>query len=334
MVGSASVVDASRNFGDKWYYLKLQMMWSGIGLAGLLFFSRFNHLKLQKFALHMLVFNLFLLVLVILPGVGTSALGARRWINLGFFSVQPSEIAKITLAIYFSALFTKKDNFLPFITILGVVCGLVMLQPDLGTSLVIASSALLTYFGSGGRLSRLLAAVVLGIFAVTIMTIAAPYRLNRLKSYLDVSHDPLGSSYQIRQALIALGSGGIFGQGLGQSKQKYAFLPETTTDSIFAIVGEEFGFIGTATVLVAYTLLILQGYQIAKSAKNKFSANLATAITSVLGLQVFINISAISALLPLTGIPLSFISYGGSSLVIMLAAAGILININKTYAKN
>jgi cell division protein FtsW len=331
MVGSSSVIDASRNFGDKWYYLKLQSIWSLLGVTSLIFFSHFNHLKIKQFATPILIVNLLLLVLVLIPGIGNTVLGARRWINLGPLTLQPSELIKLSLAIFFSSLLSQKDNFIQFVIILLFTCFLVMLQPDLGTTMVIAGSAILTYYGSGGQISRLLAILVLGLVGVVLMIFIAPYRLNRLKSYINTSHDPLGASYQIRQALIALGSGGLVGQGLGQSKQKYTFLPETTTDSIFAVTGEEFGFLGTATILGAYTYLVIYGYKIASKVKNKFSSTLAVALTSIIGLQAFINISAITAIIPLTGIPLTFISYGGSSLVIMLVAAGMLINIDKTY---
>ncbi len=330
MVGSSSVVDAARNFNDKWYYFRLQAMWTGLGVSALIFFSNFDHRTLQKYSFALFIISTVLLVLVLIPGIGTKILGARRWINFGV-SIQPSEIAKLFSAVYFANLLTKTNKNLQFIFTMLLTCGLIMLEPDLGTTLVIIGMGFILYFGSGGKLSYLFGAAAAGLLVVGALILVSPYRLNRVKSYLDVSHDPQGSSYQIRQALIALGSGGILGQGIGQSKQKYTFLPESTTDSIFAIIGEELGFIGGFMVLASFLILLTLGLKVAKNAKTKFSSNLATALTAILGFQAFINISAITALVPLTGIPLTFISYGGSALVIMLSAAGMLINIAKSY---
>lgn len=330
MVGSSSIVDAARNFNDKWYYFRLQAMWTGLGISALLFFSNFDHRRLQKYSFVLFIISSVSLVLVLIPGIGTKILGARRWINFGV-SIQPSEIAKLFSVIYFADLLTKPNKHVQFLLSAFLTCGLIMLEPDLGTTLVIIGMGFILYFGSGGKISHILAAAASGLLAVGALILISPYRLNRLKSYLDVSHDPQGSSYQIRQALIALGSGGIFGQGIGQSKQKYTFLPESTTDSIFAIIGEELGLVGGFIVLGSFLTLLTLGLKVAKNAKSKFSSNLATALTATLGFQAFINISAITALVPLTGIPLTFISYGGSALVIMLSAAGMLINIAKSY---
>jgi cell division protein FtsW len=330
MVGSSSVVDAARNFNDKWYYFKLQALWTGIGFSALVFFSNFDHRQLQKHSFFLFVAAIISLVLVLIPGIGVKLLGARRWINIGV-SVQPSEITKLFSAIYFSSLLTKPNKHVQLVLTLVLICGLIMLEPDLGTTLVIIGMGFILYFGSGGKLSHMFLISIVGLFAVGALVILSPYRLNRLKSYLDFGHDPQGSSYQIRQALIALGSGGILGEGIGQSKQKYTFLPESMTDSIFAIIGEELGMIGGLAVLVCFLILLTKGLKVAQKAKSKFSSNLAISLTAILGFQAFINISAITALVPLTGIPLTFISYGGTSLLIMLSAAGMLINIAKSY---
>ncbi len=332
MVGSSSVVDAARNFSDKWYYFKLQAGWLTIAAASLVFFSKFDHLRLQKYAFTLYLSSLVLLVLVLIPGIGNKIMGARRWIDFGLFTVQPAEVAKLCSAIYFSSLLTKTGKHAQFVVTSLAVIALIILEPDLGTALVVTGMCVALYFGSGGQLKKLFIAGLLGIIAVGMVILISPYRLGRVKSFLDISHDPLGSSYQIRQALIALGSGGPFGVGLGQSRQKYAFLPETTTDSIFAIIGEELGLMGTLPILGCYLALVLRGLKVAREASNKFSSNLALCLISVIGFQAFLNISAISALAPLTGIPLTFISYGGSSLVIMLTSTGILINIAKKNA--
>ncbi len=332
MVGSASVVDAARDFSDKWYYLKLQAAWAGLGVGVFLFFSRFNHLRLQKLSPHLFIGTFILLFLVILPGIGTKLLGARRWLNFGLVRFQPSELSKITLGIYFSAFLAKNHRFVQFISVLGLVALLILLQPDMGTALVVICLGLLIYYGSNGSVWHLFSASIIGLVLVGLLIIVSPYRFSRLKTFFDFSRDPQGASYQIRQALISLGSGGVMGVGLGQSRQKYDFLPEATTDSIFAVVGEELGLFGTLALVLAFLIMVLNGLEIARNSKG-FSSNLALAMTAIIGVQAFINISAITALLPLTGIPLPFISYGGSSLLTMAAAAGISVNISKSYVR-
>jgi len=327
MVGSSSVVDAARDFGDKWYYLKLQTGWAVIGLAGFFLISRLSYQKLEKLSVTLLLATLLLLVLVLIPGLGSKLLGARRWLNLGFFSFQPAELAKLTLAIYFSSLLKKTTRFWPFIAVLGLSSLLIMLEPDLGTTLILTGSSLITYFGSGSQLRYLSLMIPIFIITVAALVLFSPYRLDRLKTYFDYSRDPLGSSYHIRQVLLSLGSGGVFGVGLGQSKQKYEFLPEATTDSIFAVIGEELGLVGGIAVIAAFLFFMHQGMQVVASAPDKFGANLALALTSWISLQALVNLGAMVAIIPLTGVPLPFISYGGSSLVLVLLASGILVNI-------
>lgn len=327
MVGNASIVSASRDFGDKWYYFKLQAVWTGLGLVGLIFMSRFPHRRLELVANLLFIGTLLLLGLVLIPGIGTKLLGARRWINLGFISLQPAEMAKLTIAIYLAKLFKTKPRFVHLVVICLILGLLVLLEPDMGTALVLVSMCLAVYFGSGGKLkSFLLGLPVLALLAAGLIFLS-PYRVARVKTFFNTSHDPQGASYQVRQALIGLGSGGVFGVGLGQSRQKYEFLPEVTTDSIFAVIGEELGLIGTVIVVCIFATIVILGLQVAKLQSNQFSANLALAFSAWFGFQSFINISAIVALLPFTGIPLTYISYGGSSLVITLLASGILINI-------
>lgn len=329
MVGDASVVDASRDFANKWYYLKLQSGWAAIGLIGFFFCSKIPYHRLEKLAAPFLFATLALLLLVLIPGLGSKFLGARRWINLGFFSFQPAELAKLTLAIYWSALLKKTKSFLPFISVLGLVIGLVMLEPDMGTAIILSGIAVLTYFGSGGHPVKLALLISLAGVVAGLLVLIAPYRLDRVKSFLDYTRDPLGSSYHIRQILLSLGSGGPFGVGLGQSRQKYEFLPEVTTDSIFAVVGEELGLIGTSSLVIVYLIFTLAGLKIARSTSDPFGRNLALALTAWIGLQSFTNIAAMAALIPLTGIPLPFISYGGSSLVLVLVASGLLVSISR-----
>ncbi len=329
MVGSSSVVDAARDFGDKWYYLKLQSGWALMGLVGFFLVSRFPYQKLEKISVTLLLVTLFLLVLVLIPGIGSKLLGARRWLNLGFFSFQPAELVKLTLTIYFSSLLKKTTRFWPFIAVLGITSFLIMLEPDLGTTLILTGTSLITYFGSGGKLRYLGLMIPVFIIVAAALVFFSPYRLDRLKTFFDYSRDPLGSSYHIRQVLLSLGSGGVFGVGLGQSKQKYEFLPEATTDSIFAVIGEELGLVGGLALIFAFLVFMSRGFSVVRSAPDQFGANLALAITSWISLQALVNLGAMVVIIPLTGVPLPFISYGGSSLVLVLLASGILVNISK-----
>lgn len=331
MVGSASVVTAQRDFSDRWYYLKLQTVWAGIGLAGFFIASKISVSALEKIALPLLIFNFLCLLLVLIPGVGLKLLGSRRWLNLGLFSFQPAELAKLSVSLYLAAFLKSApaSRFFQFLFLLLVPITLVLLEPDLGTALILLGLSLATYFTAGGRWLHFISLVPVAAVLLIAFILISPYRAARLQTFFDSTRDPLGASYQVRQALISLGSGGFFGRGLGQSRQKYEFLPEVTTDSIFAVVGEELGLIGSLAVLSVFWLLIRSGFAVAASAATPFARNLAVAISSWLGIQTFLNLSSLVALTPLTGVPLPFVSYGGSSLVVLLFAAGILANISR-----
>lgn len=334
MIYSSSSAVAFRDFGDKLYYLKNQFLWGFVGLISFIFFSFFDYHKLLKLSPLIFLGCLIALVCVLLPGIGTKLLGARRWINIGGFSFQPAEAAKLSSILYLSALLHKKPSlkkFLGVITILGI---LILAEPDLGTAVVTLATGFIIYFVSGASLIHFL---VLGpgvLLAAGLAIISSSYRRSRLATFLNQQADPLGASYHVRQALIALGSGGIFGVGLGQSRQKYLFLPEVTTDSIFAVIGEELGLIGAVIVVLAFLWLIIKGLEIARNAPDSGGTLLAVGIVSLLGVQAFINIAAMVALVPLTGVPLPFISYGGSSLIVSLTEMGILINISRQSAAN
>ena len=328
---NASVVIAERDFADTYHYIRDQAMWAAVGLVLLFVVSRIDYHIWQKLALPLLLATVVLLLAVFIPGAGIKTLGAARWVNFGFFIVQPAEAAKLALVIYLASWFSAKEKgrFFAFILLVGVLIGLVLAQPDMGTSVVLGSSAVVLYFLSGAPLSQFLllipASVALFIALITI----APYRLNRVLTLFDPQHDPLGASYHVQQALLALGSGGLTGVGFGKSLQKYAYLPESTTDSIFAIVAEEFGFIGATLIICAFLFLILRGFMIARRAQDTFGKLLGFGLTSFLAIQIIINLGAQVALLPFTGIPLPFISYGGSSLIISMVSVGILLNISK-----
>lgn len=330
MIYDASSFIAFRDFGDKYYYGKVQIRWIIVGFTFLTLFSFFDYHKLYNLALPILGMAIVLLLLVFIPGIGVHTLGASRWINTGIFILQPAEFVKLALAIYLSAWFSTKEEgrFGAFLLLLGFVLVLVMLQPDMGTAGVILFEALAVYFLSGGSLVYFFGLIpVLGIVGY-ILILLAPYRAARLSAFF--SPDIISSSsYHVKQILIALGMGGITGVGLGNSLQKYAYLPENVTDSIFAIIAEEIGFIGSVFLIMLFIFVVWRGFIIASRAKDTFGKLLAGSIISFLGIQIVINLSAQTVLIPLTGIPLPFISYGGSALIVDLCAIGILLNISR-----
>jgi cell division protein FtsW len=331
MVYDSSVAIAVRDFGNQYYYLRDQLKWLAAGFVALTVFSFIDYHYWYSIALPVLFGTLILLLAVFLPGIGVAALGAHRWINFGFFVLQPAELAKLALVIYLSAWFSvpERKRLTAFALLVSMVVGLVLLEPDLGTSVIIVTIALILYFVSGAPVMHFAVIVPILIVGVVGLAIISPYRMARLTTFLHPEQDTLGSSYHIHQVLLGLGSGGWFGVGVGQSRQKYEYLPEANTDSIFAIIGEETGFVGSVAVILMFVFASWRGFRIAKRARDAFGKLLATGITAWISVQTIINLSAMVALLPLTGVPLPFVSYGGSSLIIMLAAVGVLLNISK-----
>jgi len=331
MIYNASSIIAFRDFGDKYHYFREQLVWMLLGYTALLVFSFIDYHLFYKLALPILITAIIVLIGVFIPGLGVYALGAHRWINLQFFVLQPAELVKLSLAIYLSAWFShkEKERFLAFCLLLGLVMLLVMLQPDMGTASVILFEALIVYFLSGGSIKQFALLIpALGIIGVFLVSIA-PYRLGRVTAFLNVGKSLDTTSYHVKQILISLGAGGIFGVGLGNSLQKYEYLPENVTDSIFAIIAEEVGFIGSLILILVFLAVLWRGLFISMQAKDMFGKLLAGSIISFLGIQIVINLAAMTALIPLTGIPLPFISYGGSALIIDLSAIGIVLNIAK-----
>ena len=329
MIYDASSFIAFRDFGNKYHYFREQLSWLVLGSMGLTFFSFFPYQKLHTLAFPILLTAIGLLLLVFIPGVGVHVLGARRWVNFGFFTLQPAEFVKLALAIYLSAWFSHKEKkrFTAFLLLLGFIVFLVMLEPDMGTAGIIIIEALTVYFFSGGsvRSFALLLPVIAGFGF--LLAIFSPYRAARIATFLNPNESLQSSSYHVKQILIALGMGGLSGVGLGNSLQKYAYLPENATDSIFAIIAEEFGLIGSLVLIAVFLFVIWRGFLIASFAKDPFGKLLAGAITSFLAVQMLVNLAAQTVLIPLTGVPLPFISYGGSALVINLCSIGILLNI-------
>lgn len=331
MIYDASSFVAFRDFGDKYHYLKDQFIWIALGFGALTFFSFFNYHKLYALALPILLSALTLLILVFVPGIGVSLLGAHRWIDIKIFLLQPTEFVKLALAIYLAAWFSSKEKGrLPaFLLLIGLVFGLVMLEPDMGTTAVILAESLVIYFLSGASVLHLsLIIPLIGLLGFLFIKLSS-YRSRRLEEFLNIDSSLESSSYHVKQILIALGSGGLMGVGFGNSLQKFAYLPESTTDSIFAIIAEEMGFIGAFALILFFIFIISRCFRIAVNAKDNFGKLLSGGIATFLAFQTIINLAAQTVLVPLTGIPLPFISYGGSSLIIDLAAVGILLNISK-----
>jgi len=332
-IADVSAPQALNTFSDKFYFVKQQLAWGFFGFIVLILATRIHYSFWGKIATLLLGASVVLLALALTPWAGVANLGAKRWIFLGPLSIQPSEFVKLSLAIYLAKVAEKDKGILAFFFPLLIVAGLIMAQPDLGTTVVVALIGGAQVFASGIKLVpfflSILGAVGIGALAIFL----SDYRRERVLTYLKISSEPLGSAYHIRQVLLALGSGGLLGIGLGQSRQKYLFLPEAATDSIFAVIAEEVGFIGASVLIIIFLVFIVRGLGIARKAPDKFASVLAVGIVAWIGGQAFINMGAMTALLPLTGIPLPFFSYGGSSLVTVLFATGILLNISRYESK-
>lgn len=326
---NASVVDAFRTFGDKFHYVKQQSIWIIVGIVAALITSNLPVNLLKKYAHILYGFTLFLMVIVLIPGIGSKFLGARRWIDIGFTVVQPSELLKITLAIYLAKWLEQERSLKHFLTLLGVNLILIMLQPDLGTAIITIAVSFMVYYLSGAKLKEIFTFILILAVAISALIVLSPYRMDRVKTFLDPTNDPLGASYHINQVLYGLGSGGVSGVGLGRSRQKYAYLPEATTDSIFVIIAEEFGFLGSSLFIITLVGLLMYSFKVAVNVHDKFDKLLSSSISLLFLIQIFVNLSSMVALVPLTGVPLPFISYGGSSLVTNFIALGLLINISK-----
>ncbi|PIT97807.1 MAG: putative lipid II flippase FtsW [Candidatus Andersenbacteria bacterium CG10_big_fil_rev_8_21_14_0_10_54_11] len=338
MVASASSVIAERFHDDAYFFVKHQIFFGGtVGLFLFLLGYFMPYRAWRPLALPAMLISLGLLVLVFVPGLQVAYGGASRWIGFGPFTIQPSEITKLAFILYLAALLEKKGdevrNFavgiVPFLALSGIIGFLIILQPDLGTLFSIAVIAFAMIFVAGIRWTHLTVLAFGGLSFFVLFLNTARYRLNRIIVYLHPELDPQGIGYQINQALLAVGTGGLWGLGLGRSRQKYQYLPEPAGDSIFAIVAEELGLVRTGILLVSFTVLGWRGYRIARQAPDVFGRLLACGITTWLLAQAFINIGSIMGLAPLTGIPLPFISYGGSSLAMALLASGVLLNISK-----
>ncbi|MBU0612778.1 putative lipid II flippase FtsW [Patescibacteria group bacterium] len=338
MLSSASSVVAYQKFNDSNYLLKHQLFYGvSLGLLAMFITSRIAYQTWKKLAIPMLAITILALFIVLVSDAGLTSGGARRWIDFGFFTFQPSELTKLTFVIYLATWLSKKGKvisnfaygFVPFLVLLGVITFLVMMQPDLGTMTVIALVSIAIYFIAGGGIKHILLIIAGGISLFALLIKIAPYRAARFSVFLNPELDPQGIGYHVNQALLAIGSGGILGLGLGRSRQKYNFLPEVTGDSIFAVIAEELGFIISFGLIILFFLLMIRGFKIARSAPDTFGKLVAAGITCWFTIQAVVNIGSMVSLLPLTGIPLPLVSYGSSAIIISLAALGILINISR-----
>lgn len=328
-VYEASSILSLELYDNSFHFLQLQALWIFAGFFLLIFFSFFDYRKLYFLAFPIMIATIILLIVVLIPGIGKEVNGARSWIDLGFFNLQPTEFAKFATIIYLAAWFVQKERkqFLSFFVLLSFLMLLIILQPDIGTAIVIFSLSTLIYFIAGKDWYKLLIFVPLGAAAFFFLIKSAPYRFNRLVAFLDPQADPQGVSYHINQILISLANGGILGQGFGASRQKYLFLPEAHTDSIFAIIGEEFGFIGGSVFVIVFAMFTYMLYRVYAVAEDPFGKVLAGGIFIFFALQSIVNLGGMVALMPLTGVPLPFISYGGSHILPSYALIGIAISI-------
>lgn len=338
MIASSSSVISFERFGYNTYYVRHQFLYGGLlGLFCWWLFAKIDYHKWQKWSLPLLIFTLVLLILVFVPGVGLMYKGARRWIGFAHLSFQPTELLKLTFVLYLAAWLSREKEkvshvyygFFAFLIILGVISFLIIMQPDVGTLSLILVAAVIIYYLAGAPWGHLaMIGVTLGL-VFWLVVLVAPYRMDRIKVFRNPEFDPQGVGYHITQALIAEGSGGLWGLGFGQSRQKYNYLPEVSGDSIFAVISEELGFFRTLGMLSLFLILMIQGYKIARRAPDMFGRLLAAGITSWISVQAFVNILALIGVIPLTGVPLPLISYGGSAMVICLTGIGILTNISK-----
>lgn len=340
MLSSASTAVAFQKFRDNFYYLKHQILFGF--LPGIVLFwvaSRIDYQKYKKFAFPAFLMSLLLLIAVFVPGVGFAYGGAKRWIHLGSQIFQPAEIVKLGFMIYLSSWLAKKaqknevnsfyHGFLPFLVVLGLILSLILKQPDVGTMSIVALISITIYWVAGGAFRHIVAFGLIGVLAFFVLIKVAPYRAARLTVFMNPQVDPQGIGYHINQALVAVGSGGFWGRGFGLSRQKHLYLPEVIGDSIFAIIAEEMGFVFCVALILLFLFLVYRGLRIARNAPDDFARLLAVGISAWIGFQVIINIGAMTGLLPLTGLPLPFISYGSSSLIALLFASGILANISR-----
>ena len=336
MVYSASSIMAAKKYGDGFYFLKRQGIYALLGFTVMTAFMYFDYHRLRRLAVPFFLACGVLLIAVLIPGIGSHAGGAARWIRLPLFSIQPAELVKLGMVLYMAHSLAKKKEkiksfklgFIPYMLVLALLLGLLLLQPDLGSAITIAAVAMVMLLVAGTRLSYLLSVVILALPFLYFLVMNVDYRRKRILAFLNPWNDPTNSGFQIIQSWIAFGTGGLFGNGLGEGKQKLFFLPEAHTDFIFSVIGEELGFIGVLVVAAMFLVLIMRGIRTALHAPDEFGRNLAFGVTMLFGLQAFTNIAVVLGMLPTKGLALPFLSYGGTSLLTTLMGVGILLNVS------
>lgn len=340
MIFSASSIRGEELFNDSYHFLKRQIIFAIIGIIAMLITMNIDYHIYKDHAKLILLFVVILLAIVLIPGLGKKVGGSRRWLGIAGFGGQPSELAKLALVIYIAQFYTRKNdlikNFkkgiLPILIVTGVMFILILMEPDLGTAVLLLAIVFIMLFANGAKIWHLLTILIVSIPAVFYFIFQEPYRRERFLAFLDPWSDPLDTGYHIIQSLLALGSGGIFGVGLGNSHQKFLYLPEPGTDFIFAIIGEELGFLACLLVVLLYLIIAWKGLKISYNTTDRFGSILATGITVMITVQAILNIAVVTASMPITGITLPFISYGGSSLILFLFSTGILLNISKNQS--
>jgi cell division protein FtsW len=341
MVYSASSIVAADRYGDAAYFLKRQLIWVALGGAAMLLTQRIHYAAFRRFTPYLLVCAGAALALVLVPGIGRVAGGARRWLTFGGpLSFQPAEAAKLAMALYLANFLANRGSQLrdfrrgvvPPLLITALIFTLILAQPDLGSAMMIGLLTMVMLFVAGARLFHLVGMVAVGIPGLVVAILGEDYRRRRLLAFLDPWADPQGAGFHIIQSLLALGSGGLLGVGLGNSRQKFFYLPERHTDFIFSILGEELGLLGTGAVIALFALLAYRGFRVARRAPDQFGSLLASGITAMIVIQAVLNIGVTTGVLPITGVPLPFLSFGGSSLLFTMIASGMLLNISQ-YAR-
>ncbi|MBI2064636.1 MAG: putative lipid II flippase FtsW [Candidatus Yanofskybacteria bacterium] len=338
VLSSAGIVEGQKKFGSAYYYINHQLLYGVLpGLLLMFLLAKIDYKIWKKMSLVILLGALFLMVLVFMPKFGYGLKGATRWLSIGGISFQPSELLKLSLVIYLAAWFGNRDQRIrnwaygmaPFFIVLSFVGLLLVFQPDIGTLIIATLISLALYFFAGSDIKHIAIIGLVLLVVLSVVILIEPYRFNRIKTFLDPSLDPRGISYQLNQSFIAIGSGGMFGNGFGKSTQKFGFLPEVTNDSIFAIVVEEMGFVGAVFIISLFIVFTLTMIRLANNTSDKFGKLLVMGMVVWITGQAFINIAAVTGLAPLTGIPLPFISYGGTAMFVMLAGMGIVLNVAK-----
>ena len=340
-VYSASFYSANLIYGDKFFFLKKQILGIAVGLLGFFFFTFFDYKKLEKLKWPFLVISIILLILVFVPGIGMTNYGATRWINLRVTTLQPSEIAKFAFIVFSSSLLSKSaekvksfKGIIPVLIVGAIFCFLIIIEPNMSITICMALLVVVMMFLGGARLKHFLVLAVPAILLGVVLIVSAPYRLKRLVAFVDPFASSKNEGFQLVQSLLSVSLGGMFGSGIFKSRQKYLFLPFAESDFIFSIIAEEVGFAGSVVVIALFVLLFFAIMKVAKNANTKFGFLITSGVGAIIIIQVLLNISVVTGLVPPTGLPLPFISAGSTSLLVFMSAIGVVLNVDRQSSKN